>query len=197
MQHLKEEVRRKIIEAGRAEFMAKGFAAASMREIAERAGVVAGNVYRYFPGKDALFEAIVGPAHKSLLSLVKANSPVDRKAVNDFRAIEPTVELLLEACRAYHTELSLLAQGSEGTPYANTREELVAHIEGRLASGLLSPRDGGKKNEDSFILHVMAATFIDGFLMILREQGRDPSAMDRSVRRLLALFFKDLKARLT
>jgi len=197
MQHLKEQVRGKIIEAGRAEFMAKGFSGASMREIAERAGVVAGNVYRYFPGKDALFEAIVGPAHKSLLSLVKANSRVDRNAVNDFRAIEPTVELLLEACHTYRAELSLLADGSAGTRYANTREELVAHIERRLALGLLSRGNGGKKGEDSFILHVMAATFIDGFLMILREQGLDSRVRDRSVRRLLALFFKDLKARLT
>jgi AcrR family transcriptional regulator len=197
MQYLKEQVREKILKAGRAEFMAKGFAAASMREIAERAGVVAGNVYRYFSSKDALFEAIVGPAHESLLSLVKANSRVDRTAVNDFRAIEPTVELLLDACRTYRTELSLLADGSEGTRYANTRDELIAQIERRLSAGLLSGKRGGKKGEESFILHVMAATFIDGFLMIIRRQGMNASAMDRSVRRLLVLFFKDLKARLT
>ena len=63
MQRLKEGTRERIVAAGRDEFMRKGFAAASMREIAQRAALAVGNLYRYFAGKEALFEAVVRPAH--------------------------------------------------------------------------------------------------------------------------------------
>jgi AcrR family transcriptional regulator len=48
-----------IIEAGLAEFAARGFEAARMADVAARAGVSNGTVFRYFPTKEALFEAAV------------------------------------------------------------------------------------------------------------------------------------------
>ncbi len=52
--------RRQIIEGARRVFMAQGFDAASMGEIARAAGVSKGTLYVYFENKDELFEAIVG-----------------------------------------------------------------------------------------------------------------------------------------
>lgn len=48
-----------IIEAARAVFVARGFAAAKVDEIAKRAGASKGTVYLYFPTKEALFEAVM------------------------------------------------------------------------------------------------------------------------------------------
>lgn len=48
-----------ILEAGLAEFTERGFGAARMEDIARRAGVAKGTVFRYFPTKEALFEAAV------------------------------------------------------------------------------------------------------------------------------------------
>ena len=48
-----------IIEAGLAEFSARGFAAAKLDDVARRAGIAKGTIYRYFPSKEALFEAAV------------------------------------------------------------------------------------------------------------------------------------------
>lgn len=48
-----------LIEAGLAEFGARGFEAARMEDIARRAGVAKGTAFRYFPTKEALFEAAV------------------------------------------------------------------------------------------------------------------------------------------
>jgi AcrR family transcriptional regulator len=49
-----------IIEGARQVFMAHGFDAASMGEIARVAGVSKGTLYVYFKSKEELFEAIVG-----------------------------------------------------------------------------------------------------------------------------------------
>ena len=50
--------RQRILEAAEAVFAAKGVAA-PIDEVAERAGVGVGTLYRHFPNKEALFEAIV------------------------------------------------------------------------------------------------------------------------------------------
>jgi AcrR family transcriptional regulator len=51
--------RRQIIEGARAVFLAKGFDAASMNDIARAAGVSKGTLYVYVKHKEELFEAIV------------------------------------------------------------------------------------------------------------------------------------------
>jgi len=51
--------RRQIVEGARSVFLAHGFDAASMGEIAKVAGVSKGTLYVYFKDKDELFKAIV------------------------------------------------------------------------------------------------------------------------------------------
>src|SRR5712671_7375312 len=50
--------RRQIMEGARAVFLAQGFDAASMNDIARKAGVSKGTLYVYFDSKEALFVAI-------------------------------------------------------------------------------------------------------------------------------------------
>src|SRR5579864_6442436 len=51
--------RRQIVRGARSIFLAQGFDAASMGEIARAAGVSKGTLYVYFDNKEELFEAIV------------------------------------------------------------------------------------------------------------------------------------------
>ncbi len=51
--------RRQIVQGARAIFLARGFDAASMSDIARSAGVSKGTLYVYFENKEQLFEAIV------------------------------------------------------------------------------------------------------------------------------------------
>ena len=54
--------RRQIMDGARAVFLAQGFDAASMGEIARAAGVSKGTLYVYFDSKEKLFEAITHEA---------------------------------------------------------------------------------------------------------------------------------------
>lgn len=62
---VRQRVRRKdarprdLIEAAFQEFAAKGYAACRLEDVAARAGVAKGTIYRYFKDKDALFIATV------------------------------------------------------------------------------------------------------------------------------------------
>ena len=48
-----------LLDSVRGVFAAKGFDRASMQDLAQGAGMSAGNFYRYFPSKDAIIEAMV------------------------------------------------------------------------------------------------------------------------------------------
>lgn len=60
--------RRQILDAAGQLFLAEGFAAVSMDAIARGAGVSKATLYAYFPGKDALFGAMVSERCNAMLA---------------------------------------------------------------------------------------------------------------------------------
>src|SRR5918997_3724630 len=59
-----EARRGRIEEAARELFIKRGFHATSMRDIAEGAGTSLGNLYNYYPNKEAILESIIGRYQK-------------------------------------------------------------------------------------------------------------------------------------
>lgn len=62
MQVKKEDVRDKIINSARKEFLKHGYLKASLRVIAENESLTKGAIYSYFKNKDALFCELTAPA---------------------------------------------------------------------------------------------------------------------------------------
>ncbi|MDO4330393.1 MAG: helix-turn-helix domain-containing protein [Lachnospiraceae bacterium] len=60
-----------ILEAGKKEFLAYGYEKASLRRIAGAASVTTGAIYGYFPGKEALFEALTGAVREEMVELYR------------------------------------------------------------------------------------------------------------------------------
>ena len=58
-QILKDDQRNKIIEAAKEEFLEKGYKDASLRNIAKKANMTVGNLYRYFTNKEDINKQIV------------------------------------------------------------------------------------------------------------------------------------------
>ena len=59
-----------IHRAAKAEFMEKGFQAASLRNIVKTAGVTTGAFYGYYASKEELFAALVNPAYEYMSTKV-------------------------------------------------------------------------------------------------------------------------------
>ena len=81
-EQVKEEVRRRLIEAALNEFAEQGYANANINRISRAAGFAQGTVYNYFPSKRALFEAVVEEiaAHHSELILQGAATATEPAA---------------------------------------------------------------------------------------------------------------------
>lgn len=85
-----------IIEAGLEVFAERGFAGARLEDVAARAGIVKGTIYRYFENKEALFEAAV--RSRALTTLDEVEGLIDA-----YRG--PTRELLGEVIRTVYERL--------------------------------------------------------------------------------------------
>lgn len=72
-----EAKRAQILAGARKIFLAKGFAASSMGEIARAAGVSKGTLYVYFDSKTALFEALIGDMKRNTAERLVALDPED------------------------------------------------------------------------------------------------------------------------
>ncbi len=66
MREKEDGAREKVLAAAKAEFMEKGFADASMRTIAERAGFTTGMLYSRFADKEEIFRELVDDAAQEL-----------------------------------------------------------------------------------------------------------------------------------
>ena len=72
-----------IIEAGMEEFIARGFAATRLDDVARRAGVAKGTIYLHFKDKQALFEELIRLAIVPLVSRLAARPPAASGSVRD------------------------------------------------------------------------------------------------------------------
>ena len=59
--------REKILEAGKKEFLEKGFRDASLRTIVKEAGVTTGAFYGYYKSKEDLFDALVTEPYEKMM----------------------------------------------------------------------------------------------------------------------------------
>ena len=69
------ERRQAIIEAALDEFVARGFAATRLDDVAKRAGVAKGTIYLHFKDKEALFQELIRTALVPLIGRLAAPPP--------------------------------------------------------------------------------------------------------------------------
>jgi AcrR family transcriptional regulator len=69
------ERRQAIIDAAMDEFIARGFAATRLDDVAKRAGVAKGTIYLHFQDKEALFQELIRTALGPLISRLAAPPP--------------------------------------------------------------------------------------------------------------------------
>ncbi|MEA2869252.1 MAG: hypothetical protein QOE39_3967 [Bradyrhizobium sp.] len=77
------ERREAIIAAAMDEFIAQGFAAARLDDVAKRAGVAKGTIYLHFKDKEALFEELIRTAIVPLVNRLTAGPPPVGASVRD------------------------------------------------------------------------------------------------------------------
>lgn len=173
MQYLKNDVKENITKAALKEFSEKGYCDSSMRVIAHNAGIVMGNIYRYFESKEALFNSTVGPVYDQISKMVaKAQKEIEdvQGPWSDEQAMKMVKSIynkILETFSGHGKEILILLDKSAGSVYENTKTELISQIQSILKTRLTQE----VKLDDPFIFNVVAAAFVEGICVVLRDTG--------------------------
>lgn len=173
MQHLKESVKENITKAALKEFNEKGYKNSSMRIIARNAGIVSGNIYRYFENKEALFNYIAEPVYEKVsdaMTVIQSeiqnfNGPWDDKHVLTF--VKHLCSQFLENISGCDTELLILLDKSSGSIYESAKKELILQIQKII--GIRQVPD--TKEKDPFVLYVLASAYVEAVCVVLRDSG--------------------------
>ncbi|WP_343710568.1 TetR/AcrR family transcriptional regulator [Mycobacterium sp.] len=168
-QQYRAERRAQVMAAARRCFVRDGFHAASMQDLVEEAGMSSGAVYRYFPSKDAVIEAI---AAENLAQVVT----VLEKAIEDGASPPAAIATVLEFVTRRHTEDGFAAIALLVWSEALRNPTLAAHLRDATASALAAlgdPKPGRGEHDslDPTALADLLLCVLPGYLMRLALGG--------------------------
>lgn len=173
--------RDRLLEVARQAFAAEGVSV-SLDEIARRAGVGPGTLYRHFPTKEALFEAVVHERLRHLVDQARALSRADDPAAALFAVLDRVV-----ADAAAKADLVDALAGA-GVEVRTAVAATAADLRHEIGSILARAQDAGTIRGDIGTADLMAV--LGGVLLALRQpadNGADP-------RRALAILCDGLRA---
>jgi len=134
-----ERTMRKILDAAREEFGARGFAESSIVGITQRAGVALGTFYTYFDSKEALFQALV----RDMSAQVRDNvGPALSGAEDSLDGERRALAAFLRFARE-HRDIYRIIDESEFVEPAAYREHYETTAT-RIAARLAAARDRGE-----------------------------------------------------
>ena len=148
----------RIVQAAAELFVEHGYGGTSIRDIADRVGMLPGSIYHYFPAKEDLFVAI---HHEGFRSLIKRTSEVLRQSAG----ADPWKRLEL-ACAEHITDVAA------GTPISRvTATALFAIHEDRLQRRLKADRENYDQMFRQLIAELNLPAHIDRTIFRLNLLG--------------------------
>ena len=172
MQVKKKDIENRILEAGRAEYMERGYRGGSVSRIAARAGVPIGNFYRYFDGKKSLLDAIVGQVYNFIPKFIAK-------------------ELYRVFWRS-RAELCILLYKCQGTEYEHFRSMIDS-----LIYDIIVKRNFGDREiteSERIMSRVVANGYLAGVLELL-DMEWDEQKFTGLIQKITLFFFNDFKTR--
>lgn len=106
------ERRQAIIEAAMDEFIARGFAATRLDDVARHAGVAKGTIYLHFSDKEALFQELIRTALGPLISRLAAPPPPGESIRTALEAFAQTFAREVVATRRGDIVRLIIAEGA-------------------------------------------------------------------------------------
>ncbi len=195
-QKLKDETRKAIIEAAKEEFLEKGFEDASMRNIAAKANITVGNIYRYFENKEELNKYIVAETSDDISNLLNSlkverlskeprvfemkSDPIQLKNMVD--------ELSVRLCKLYQAKGAsfniLLKDETSSGKLKEWFEMTIKDLIGQSYS--LSDR----KKQIDLLSNAYASAIYEGLCQIFMNSDLDTFVLVKLVRNYLNSFFR-------
>lgn len=175
MGHMNLTTREAILDAGKNEFLDKGFQSASLRRIVRQAGVTTGAFYGYFSSKGDLFSALVEEPARMLLSRftqaqeIFSSLPPDKQPDQMGEISGDCMDWMVNYIYRHFDAFKLILCCAEGTEYEHFVHTMV-EIEREGTHRFLDvlKRMGRSVREiDSQLEHILISGMFSGFFEIV------------------------------
>lgn len=195
MQYLKDEVRNSIIEEALKEFKELGYKGASIRSIAKKSNTSVGNIYKYFSGKEDLYEQIIGSVYNKLINYI---NQLDKAELNDNvdYIFYDLMEKIIEVFEENSTEIAVLLNKSNGSKYENCKNVFIDFITRVVTEKMnyeLSKQR--KKLKDNYIIYLVSYSIVESISIILKDK-EDGKEVRKCILNLIEIFYKDIESKL-
>lgn len=143
VQYAKDEIRQRIIDVAREEFLQKGFEKASIRTITARAKTAKSNLYNYFNDKNDLFYSVLEPTvaeiRKGLEMVKQFNIP---KGVDEYTLESQmyVINVVNQFVAENFTDIRLLLFKAQGSSLENFKYEILEIFTDNMCSWVKSIR---------------------------------------------------------
>ena len=124
-----------LVAVARERFTAQGYAATSIEDIVQRAGVAKGALYHHFSGKDALFRAVYDAVLADVVSAVTAAASAEREPWASVRA---GLSAFLDACLEPAFRRIVILE-SVSVLHPDVREAEIGQVELPMLRTVLTP----------------------------------------------------------
>ncbi len=177
------ETREKLLACAREEFMAKGFANASMRQICTKAGVTTGAVYFFFKDKEGLFSALVDDTYQSVMQALQKHLTEDAKEdlasyVHEPGDHDPFVEEIIHVLYANHDAVTLLLSKSSGTKYEHVVDQVIDMIDSSFGENAIRTCDSiPGKQANRYMIHWLSHISVMTFVHLLTHIKDEKKAL--------------------
>ncbi len=178
----KTDTYNRLIPCMKAEFLEKGFEKASVRSIANRAGMSAAGIYRHFKDKEAMFDALVVPLVDTYLckyqeSMQRNYALLDTEDIKKFWVISEEEGLqYVNFIYDHFDEFKLLLTCSDGTKHQNFLHN-VAEMEVKEMTRLmdeLRSRGFSVKDISQDELHMLISGYVTSiFEVVIHDYPRE------------------------
>jgi AcrR family transcriptional regulator len=192
MQVQKDDIKNRILDAAVEEFLVDGYKQASMRNIAQSAGITVGNIYSYFSGKADLFDNILEETVLQLRQLIDID--VSNENRTSYTVVAFITNRIMEVYRQNRSQFLILMNGAEGSRYENIRSELIELIKLRLAMEF-APAVPQMK-EDILLADSLAIAIFEGICNLFNKYGGDEQRLSELLNKFLFLILGNNYTRL-
>jgi hypothetical protein len=175
-QYKKDEIKKKIHSAARCIFAEKGYENASISDIAAKATVSVGNIYRYYKGKDDIFYAVVPPdfidwIKSSLVNKITAAKDITLSEVHSHEFLFIN-EAFIEFMASNREIILIVFMGAKGTRYESLKDDTIDYLI-KAVKEHYSSQDNRIINDikNDFIIRMIYGKLIEMLMNVLKESN--------------------------
>ncbi len=174
-----------LLEAGKREFLEKGFQGASLRNIAASLGVTTGAIYGYYTDKEAMFDALVSEPSQELVERYRevqktfSARPLEEQVNNLPEVPEIEAAWMMAYIYDHFDAFKLITCAAAGTRYEHYLDTL-AEIEDNAGRALIDRmREAGYPvpEIDDELIHIMSSALFNGMFETVRHDMPREKAM--------------------